>query len=103
MNNIIKQKMLDVKNVGDLISLDKSFETPDNKEMLLFVSVNDYMENVELFEGKDEKIDVVVGGMIESVSPNTEVIVRTTSNRITYQMYIKGESLSIMPVVTIVP
>ena len=103
MNNIIKQKMLDVKNVGDLISLDKCFETPDNKEMLLFVSVNDYMENVELFEGKDEKIDVVVGGMIESVSPNTEVIVRSTSNRITYQFYIKGESLSIMPVVTIVP
>lgn len=103
MNNIIKQKMLDVKNVGDLISLDKCFETTDNKEMLLFVSVNDYMENVELFEGKDEKIDVVVGGMAESVSPNTEVIVRTTSNRITYQFYIKGESLSIMPVVTIVP
>ena len=103
MKEEIKKKMLDVKSVGDLIDLDKHFETAENREMLLFVSVSDYMENVELFEGRDEKIDVVVGGMSESVNPNTEVIVRTIGNRISYQFYIGGESLSIMPVVTIVP
>lgn len=103
MKDEIKNKMLDVKNVGDLIELHRHFETAENREMLLFVSVDDRMECVELFEGRDEKIDVVVGGMPEAISPNTEVIVRTVGNRISYQFYIGGESLSIMPVVTIVP
>lgn len=89
--------------MGDLMSLHRLFETAENREMLLFVSVSDNMECVELFEGKDEKIDVVVGGMPEAVNPNTEVIVRTIRNRISYQFYIGGESLSVMPVVTIVP
>lgn len=103
MNSTIKQKMLDVKCVGDLFDLHRLFETAENREMLLFVSVSDWMECVELFEGRDEKIDVVVGGMPEALSPNTKVIVRTISNRISYQFYLGGESFSIMPVVTIVP
>lgn len=103
MKDEIKKKMLEVKNVGDLFDLHRLFETAENREMLLFVSVSDCMECVELFEGRDEKIDVVVGGMPEALSPNTEVIVRTIRNRISYQFYMGGESLSIMPVVTIVP